>query len=374
VIQSKTSIEGRATRCSVAETSSPEVDVRPAENGQDFVPHPFLKNPHAMTVFPRYWQRRDLLAGIPVDRRLFAVSRDSHILGLCHWQPDSRDRETLLLVHGLEGCAESHYMLGLTQKAWRSGFNVVRLNQRNCGGTEHLTPTLYHGGLSNDVSSVVEELSSRDRLSAIWVAGYSMGGNLVLRMAGHMGASCPALKGVLAVCPNIDPEACVQALEERRNWIYHYYFVSSMKARLRRKATLFPGKFNLSPLAKIRTLRQFDATYTAPDGGYASAEDYYERTGARHVIRDIAVPALIVTAQDDPFIPYHMFTRPGMLQNPFVNFVAPRWGGHCGFFQRRRPEEDAYWAENRLIEFIAGGISLERRAEAIRSKRTPAPN
>jgi predicted alpha/beta-fold hydrolase len=247
-------------------------------------------------------------------------------------------------------------MIGITRKAWRDGANVVRLNQRNCGGTEHRTPTLYNSGLSEDILAVVTELSARDGLEALWLAGYSMGGNLVLRMAGEAGRTLPTLQGVAAVCPNIDPAACVAALEQRRNWIYQRFFLSRLQARLRRKARLFPDKFDLSRLSAIRTLRAFDDAYTAPDGGYASAEDYYERSGARHVLGDIAVPTLIITAQDDPFVPYPTFQIPTIADNSWIRLIAPRYGGHCGFIQRRQPEEDCFWAENRVVDFVTGSL------------------
>ncbi|HJU06425.1 MAG TPA: alpha/beta fold hydrolase [Nitrospiraceae bacterium] len=317
-----------------------------------FVPHPLLKQPDLMTLVPRYWPRPGLLRGMPTETRLFAVSPRSRILGYCHWQPDMKSRPALILVHGLEGCSESPYMLGTASKAWRAGFNVIRLNQRNCGGTEHLTPTLYHSGLSNDLSAVVKELSQQDGIEAIWLAGYSMGGNLVLRMGGEIGADLPALQGLITVCPTIDPTACVQALERRRNWVYQRFFLRSLQARVRRKAGLFPGKFDLTHLARIQTLRAFDDVYTALDGGFLHAADYYERSGARHVLGQIAVPTLILTSHDDPFIPYRIFQTPALATNPWIHLVAPAHGGHCGFIQRRQSDEDRFWAENRLVEFI----------------------
>ena len=316
-----------------------------------FIPHPFLGNPHLMTLCAHYWPRRGLPLGIPTEGRLFAVDPVSRILGYCHWQREVKRHPTVILVHGLEGCSESPYMVGIAGKAWRVGFNVVRLNQRNCGGTEHLTPTLYNSGLSADIRAVVSELSARDGIEGIWVVGYSLGGNLVLKMAGE-GKAPQALEGVAAVCPAIDPAACVEALEQGRNWIYHRYFVARLKTRLRRKALLFPGRFDLSRLAGLRTLREFDDAYTAPDGGYASAADYYEQTGARHVLGAIEVPTLIITAKDDPLTPYRMFETSALRKNPWIRLVAPRHGGHCGFLQRPRPDEDWYWAENRLAEFM----------------------
>jgi len=282
----------------------------------DFEPHPLLSHPHLMTVFPHFWPRGRLLEGLPSQARLFAVAPQTQLLGYCHWQRDPKQHGTVVLLHGLEGCSESHYMHGIARKAWLAGFNVIRLNQRNCGGTEHLTPTLYNSGLSQDIIAVVAELSAHDGLDAIWAAGYSMGGNLILKMAGEVRSELPALQGALAVCPNIDPAACVSALERPTNWAYQRHFLKCLKARLQRKAALFPGQFDESRLAGIR------------------------------------VPTVIITAQDDPFIPYHMFECAAIKTNPRIRLWAPSYGGHCGFIQRSRLDEDAYWAENRLVELL----------------------
>jgi predicted alpha/beta-fold hydrolase len=243
-------------------------------------------------------------------------------------------------------------MLGIADKAWKAGLNVIRLNQRNCGGSEHLTPTLYHSGLSSDLAAVVTELETVDGLGSVWVAGYSMGGNLTLRMAGQARGTLPSLRGVAAVCPSIDPEACVQSLERGGNWFYDRWFVRRLKERLRLKAALFPGKFDLARLAHVRSLRDFDDCYTAPDAGYADAAEYYEHTGARHVVPHITVPTLIIAAQDDPLVPIRIFQTPQIASNPSLTLWVSESGGHCGFIQRPRPDEDLFWAENRLLEFI----------------------
>lgn len=318
-----------------------------------FTPPVFLRNAHLMTLAPQYWPRDTSQQQIPQCERLFATEPGTRLLGFCHWQPQRAESPTIVLVHGLEGCADSHYMRGIAVKAYRCGFNVVRMNQRTCGGTEHLTPTLYNSGLSGDYREIVNQLATVDGLTRIWLAGYSMGGNLVLKAAGEMGAAVPALAGVAAVCPNIDPTQCVAALEQPRNWIYHQHFLSRLKARMKRKAGLFPGKWDLRAMRSMKTISQFDDYYTARDGGYRDGADYYDRAGARHVLRRIAVPALIITAQDDPFIPYSLFTGPELVENRAIELLAPRHGGHCGFFSPSHNGEDSYWAENRMVEFVS---------------------
>jgi uncharacterized protein len=198
----------------------------------------------------------------------------------------------------------------------------------------------------------VRELATIEQLDRIWLIGYSMGGNLLLKATGELGRSEPALAGTVAVCPNIDPTLCVKELERAGNWMYHQHFLSSLKARLRRKAALSPGKWDLQGLDRIGRISTFDDRYTAPDGGYRDSADYYDRSGARHVLASIAVPTTIITAQDDPFIPYSMFASSMIRQNPFIRLIAPAHGGHCGFFQTRQTGEDRYWVENRIIEIV----------------------
>jgi uncharacterized protein len=309
-----------------------------------------------MTLVPRYVPRNVSLTELPQESRLFSAEPHVQLQGFCHWQDDRKTSPTAILVHGLEGCSDSRYMRGIAAKAYRVGFNIIRMNQRTCGGTEHLSSTLYNSGLSGDYRAIVRELVQRDGLNRIWLVGYSMGGNLVLKAAGEMGKSEPALAGVAAVCPNINPTVCARALEEPRNWIYHRHFMTRLKSRLRRKAALFPGKWDLSRLDQIITISAFDDRYTARDGGYRDGADYYDRAGARHVLDTIAVPALIITAQDDPFIPYAMFTEANIQRHPQIILVAPRYGGHCGFFHRSSNGEDSYWAENRIVDFLHGRI------------------
>lgn len=340
---------------------------------REFTPATLLRNQHLMTIVPGYWPRRMLLADIPSESRLFTTDSQTQLLGFCHWQPARTGCQTLLLVHGLEGSSESHYMLGIAAKAYRAGMNVIRLNQRTCGGTERLTPTLYNSGLSQDYRAIVQELASLDRLARIWLVGYSMGGNLVLKAAGELGSSEVALAGAVAVCPNIDPTQCAKALEEPRNWLYHYHFLTKLKARMKRKAALFPGRWNLAGLDRIRIISEFDDRYTAPDGGYVSGPDYYDRAGSRHVLEKIAVPTTIVTAQDDPFIPYSMFSLPAITRNPHIRLMAPPYGGHCGFIQRSRQDEDRFWVENRIVESIRasgeGDINQSEDARALPAHR-----
>jgi uncharacterized protein len=243
-------------------------------------------------------------------------------------------------------------MLGLAERAFAAGWNAVRLNQRNCGGTESLTPTLYNSGLSCDFRAVLNELIERDLLREIFFAGYSMGGNLVLKMAGELAGSAPRqLRGAAAVCPALELAQCVDAVDLPSNFVYRRHFVKGLKNRMRRKARLFPGKFDLRRMARVRTLREFDDVITATYCGFTDASDYYARSSALHVVGDICVPTLVVTAQDDPFVPFASFSDPALAKNPHIRLIAPEHGGHCAFISRHGGD-DRFWAEACVMEFF----------------------
>lgn len=285
------------------------------------------------------------------EDRLFEVEAGTRLLARCHWQREPKRSPTLALVHGLEGSSESAYMRTLAAKAFAAGFNVLRINQRNCGGTERLTATLYHSGLSADFCAVLFELIECDTLGQVFFAGFSMGGNLVLKMAGELGASAPRqLRGICAVCPTLDLAACVDALERPENRLYQWHFVSQLKVRMRRKAKLFPGKFELNGMSGARTVREFDEAVTAPCCGYRNAADYYERASAMRVARRIAVPTLILTSKDDPVVPFESFNAPEIAGNPQIEVAATDFGGHCAFISRTSGAE-RYWGEARVVEF-----------------------
>lgn len=315
-----------------------------------FEPHRLLRNGHAMTIAAAFVPRRFDIP--PAEARRFQVDTDSWLLGHCHWRPGKRtDAPVLVLVHGLEGSSDSNYMRGIAEKAFRRGYHVVRLNQRNCGETEALTPTLYNSGMSGDYRAVFEELSAGDGFEQIFFAGYSMGGNLVAKMAGEFGPNVPrALRGVCAVCPAMDLAVCADALERWDNYPYQRHFVSGLMAHYAQKEKLFPKIYCTNGLPAIHTVRQFDDFIIAPRFGYRDAQDYYESVSAKRVTAQICVPFLLITAQDDPFVPYSLFLAAKVADNPAIRFIAPEHGGHCGFISKYSGAE-RFWAEQRIVEF-----------------------
>jgi predicted alpha/beta-fold hydrolase len=320
---------------------------------QPFIPFPLLDNAHLMTMAAAVWPR---FISMPINaqRRLFAISDDSSLLAYCHWQSERQSRSTLLILHGMEGDCDSHYVLGLASKAFASGMNVLRLNMRGCGGTLHLTPALYHGGMSQDVLKVLDELQQKDELLNFCLAGFSLGGNIILKTAAELGEKGgELLSAVCAISPAVDLAACVEQLQRGFNRFYEKRFLRSLRAKLKEKSKLYPDLYDLSPLELVKTVRDFDETYTAPIGGFSSADDYYARSSALSLLSGICTPTLIIQAQDDPLVPFSSFV-PDKLNNKFVTMLAPEHGGHGGFVQReveQPPVFDRFWAENRAVNF-----------------------
>jgi uncharacterized protein len=317
-----------------------------------FVPRPSLASGHKMTLYswgnPRYFP-----ALPPASRRYFDVDGESRVTADCHWQARPWEHATLIALHGLNGSSDAHYMRGLAAKAFARGLNVLRLNQRNCGGTEHLSAGLFHSGLTADAAHVVHELSTVDGLPTIAIAGYSLGGNLALKLAGEYGAHAPrTLCAVAAVSPIIEIGLCVRALERPGNALYQWNFVKDLKRRMRRKARLRPDLFDRRRLAAVRTVREFDDVFTAPYFGFRSADDYYHRASALRIIDRIAIPTLVITADDDPFVPSQPFHDAKLTGNGHIDLRICGHGGHCGFVAAASPGDDGYWAENEIVDFV----------------------
>jgi predicted alpha/beta-fold hydrolase len=257
----------------------------------------------------------------------------------------------VLLVHGLEGSSDSRYIQGIAERAWEAGCNVVRMNMRNCGGTDTLTPTLYHSGLSDDVGAVMRHYAQQFNLQRVALVGYSMGGNLVLKLAGEWGNQ-PPLCAVAAVCPAIDLAAGSDALHEPVNRLYEWNFLRRLMARYAHKAKLFPAIYEtVESIGPVRSIREFDDKIVARYWGFRDADDYYYRAASARVVDRIAVPTLILHALDDPFIRLLPETGAKLLANPHVRLLETRHGGHCAFLCGD-PGNEIHWAEATVIRYI----------------------
>lgn len=312
----------------------------------------WLGGGHVQTIASFLMPRRIHLPA--AEERLIEVAPGIQIRCWCHWQPELAEAMTLIVVHGLEGSSESQYMAGVARNGLGAGMNVVLVNQRNCGGMDHCAPTLYNSSLSADVAAVAKNVVENDGVSRFALAGFSMGGNLVLKCAGEWGREAPPqFKAVAAVCPAMDLAASADALHEPANRIYEWYFLLQLFRRLRVKATHFPNDFDIRRLRGVTSLRLFDDRITAHYCGFAGADDYYERAAAANVVDRIAVPGLIIHAANDPFIRMRPETVAKIAANPNLSYIETADGGHCAFLGE--PDGNGYdghWAEREVVEFV----------------------
>jgi predicted alpha/beta-fold hydrolase len=310
----------------------------------------------AGALLPRRWPD---VAQAPGVARRFLVAPDNQVLARCHWQATPTAAPTVLMLHGLSGSASSNYMVGLGSKAFAAGFNVLRLNMRNCGDTEDLAESLYHAGLSSDVEVILDALAAEGHQS-VYLVGFSMGGNVALRVTGGLTPTRRSLlKGVAVVSPSIDLALAVANID--RGWVsglYRRSFMKHLHAVIRRKAQRFPGRYDLTDLRKVRTIYEFDDRFTAPSFGFGDAENYYRTASAMPLLPQVTTPTLMVQAVDDPMVPASQIAQVVEIGNPNITILSPGHGGHCGFVGAGllRPacqaDPDRHWAENRALQFF----------------------
>jgi predicted alpha/beta-fold hydrolase len=332
-----------------------------AAHAADFIPRRFFVNGHLQTILGNFLSRTNTLP--PAEPTLVQVSPPtgsqiaSQIRCDCHWQPIEirASRPTVIIVHGLEGSSNSQYVIGNANKLWQAGANIVRMNMRNCGDTEALTPTLYHSGLSGDIHAVMRHFTALYGLESISLVGYSMGGNLVLKLAGELAtAAPPQLRSVIGVSPAIDLGPSADALHAPQNRLYELKFLYHLLRRYRRKCSLFPGTYDPNRTVGIRSIREFDDRITAFYSGFTGADDYYHRAAAARVLDTVAVPTLILNAADDPFLRILPESRALIAANQHINFIETANGGHCAYLATPDPtcNYDGYWAEHTLLRFL----------------------
>jgi uncharacterized protein len=309
---------------------------------------PLFRNPHLQTILAHYWKRPAGETRWPTSRRLFRTEPGVEVLVETQ-RPDGRARGEMVMVHGLEGSGQGVYMRSLAAAALAAGFAAHRFNLRTCGGTGHLCQTLYHAGLTGDLLAVLRQLHAEGgegRTPAILV-GFSLGGNVVLKLAGELGEAAPALiQAVCGVSTPLDLAACARRMTQPENRIYQHRFVARMKARLR--AT---GRYRPEDLQGLHTVMQVDDRFTAPSFGFGNAANYYRTQSARVYLSSLRVPTLLIQAKDDPMVPFESFETPEVRENDRIRVLAPDHGGHLGFLARGPAR---FWVDAAVMEWVEG--------------------
>jgi predicted alpha/beta-fold hydrolase len=308
---------------------------------------PYFGNPHLLTIAGNYWRRELDERRFPIETKFYDTEPGVQVL--VHSQaPATEPIAQLILVHGLEGSSSAGYARSLAQAALEAGCATHRFNMRSCCGTEHLSGrTLYHSGQTSDLLEVIRQLPS---IAPIFLAGFSLGGNVVLKLAGELGSSASDLiAGVMAISTPIDLAACVRQLDKASNLIYARRFLARLKERVRAKERLSPGLFDLTGLDLVRNIYEFDDRFTAQAFGFGSADNYYATQSANQFLDRIRVPTLLVQAKDDPLIPFAVYDHPAISANPNLRLLAVDHGGHLGFISKTKPR---FWLDRVLVNWV----------------------
>ena len=307
---------------------------------------PIVKNPHALTILGNFWPRELDFSPYPSTRKLYRTEQDVEVL--VDSQSPKNPVAELVMVHGLEGAGEAGYIRTLAHHALTHNFKTHRFHMRTCGGTEHLCTTLYHGGLTSDLLAYLKQLNTT---KPVFLTGFSLGGNVVLKLAGELSTQArQLLTGVCAVSAPIDLAMAAHQINAPINFVYQRRFVARMRARL--AAT---GRYPPEQLAKLQTLYEIDDKITAPSFGFGTADRYYATQSSKRFLPDIQIPTLLIAAQDDPLIPFRMYREAQPEQNPHITAIYPQHGGHIGFLARHKPR---FWADETIVEWALAHLPV----------------
>jgi predicted alpha/beta-fold hydrolase len=320
---------------------------------------PLVRNPHLLTIAGNFWPRKIDARRFPALRKEYRVDAKNTIVAFEH-QPAAAARAQIILLHGLEGSADAGYLASFSQSALERGFGVHRLNMRTCGGTENACETMYHSGLTSDPQFVAREIAARCGCP-LFLVGFSLGGNVALKLAGELGES-RLFQGVIAVSTPIDLARCVREIDRPANFLYARRFLDRLRSRVRRKSRISPELYSPNGLDQVKSIWEFDDRFTAPLFGFGTAANYYATQSAQNFLDAIRIPTLVITAQDDPLVPFEIYQREVFRTNPALTLIASEHGGHLGFLSRKRPR---FWLDEFALNWIettlAGDASLEKR-------------
>jgi predicted alpha/beta-fold hydrolase len=313
---------------------------------------PLLTNPHLLTILANFWPRKYDHSRFPTENRLIATDADTQVLVQTQ-RPSVEPIGQVVMLHGLEGNGESGYIHSMAWDALNAGFIAHRFNMRTCGGTAHLAKTIYHGGLTSDLRVWLELLERERSGLPVFLIGFSLGGNVALKLAGELGET-ELIRGVCAVSTPIDLAAGVRRLGKLDNRLYERRFLARMRERL-----FATGRFTRAELDAPRTIYEIDDKITAPSFGFEGADHYYATQSSQVYLDRIRVPTLLIQAKDDTFIPFEMFGHPAIGSSPFLKLIATEHGGHLGFLSKRGAR---FWLDEVVVEFLTENVPAKMSA------------
>ncbi|HEY1950441.1 MAG TPA: alpha/beta fold hydrolase [Bryobacteraceae bacterium] len=326
--------------------------------GDDF--QPIFGNAHLLTLAGNFWPRKIDERRFPAIRREYKIAERVTVIALEHrplLAPGDASRGEIVLLHGLEGSSEAGYIASFAQEALTRGFGIHRLNMRTCGGTETLCETMYHSGLTSDTKFVLEQLQLRG-LGTCFLVGFSLGGNVALKLAGELGQT-DLLTGVCAVSTPVDLAASVLRIDKPLNILYVRRFLERLRERVRRMSELYPHLYNTAGLDDVKSIWEFDDRFTAPLFGFGTAANYYATQSAVNYLDAICIPTLVICAKDDPLISFAAYSHAAFKNNPALTLLATEKGGHLGYMSRHKPR---FWLDRTVLNWLDGLASKPEAA------------
>lgn len=303
-----------------------------------------LFHPHLETIYPSLLRNVNL---IPYERERIVTS-DQDFLDLDWLRKGSS--KLVIISHGLEGNTSRAYIRGMARAFFQIGYDVLTWNYRGCSEEMNVNLRFYHSGATEDLDEVVQYANKKNSYSAISLIGFSLGGNLTLKYLGEKGKALPvALKKAVAFSVPMDLHLSCLKISSPSNWIYSNRFLKSLKSKIIQKSKRLP-ELSSKGIDAIKTLMEFDDQFTAPIHGFKDAIDYYTRNSSIHFLKKVAIPTLIVSAKNDPFLSQECFPVNDDVQNPNLSMNYPEFGGHVGFTLFN--QNGLYWSELKALEFI----------------------
>ncbi len=314
--------------------------------GNEFKPAWWLPNSHLQTLWPSVF--RSPIKDLPLTRERLELP-DHDFIDIDWIYPD-RSGPIVLVLHGFEGSIESHYAKGMLRAAVDKGWRGVFMHFRGCSGEPNRLPRGYHSGDTGDLAFVVNHLLERQPEVPIAAIGYSLGGNILLKWLGETGMQNP-LKVAAAISVPFDLHSASKRIQHGFSRFYQWYLLKCARRRLLTKFSHIHSPFDVSLLAEVQTIRDFDHHYTVPVHGFGSVDEYYTVTSCGRYLRSIKVPTLIVHAKDDPFMTEDMIPSDEDV-SPCVKLEISDNGGHVGFVSGKYPWRPQYWLEERVPTFL----------------------
>jgi len=307
---------------------------------------PFVhRSAHLSTIFPNRFRK---VSGVNFQRQCIELP-DGDFVDLDISRVSGK--HAMLLLHGLEGSSASQYMRAMAKLANENGIDAFAMNHRSCSGRPNRLAESYHSGRTDDPNFIIRNVIQH--YAAVFVVGFSLGGNIALKMAGEWSKSAPKnVRAIVGISVPCDLASSSARLAERENFVYLHRFLSQLKRKALAKETLFPeAGLNHKLIKNARSFTEFDNAYTAPAHGFESAADYYSKSSSGGFIHAISVPTLIINAANDSFLGTECYPFDAVNRNPQVEMLLPQYGGHVGFATDTWMS-NAFWHESQCIAFI----------------------